>query len=306
MSKPKPFPKLLLLSRLLQPLKAGRSLVDRVSQDLTGDVPVTLQHGAFALAVSAMEVGLSDSLKYYLQNFPEKIPREFVRNLVNSVPVDGHDLVVSSSERYTTKLSYDSFHGFLRRYESLLSIGVSAELPELLQQIQEIKATRNLLLHNGLEVNDFYLEQAGEKKRAKYREKKLTIDRTYVEASLLSLAQFLDAISSALAQKYSDYTNLAANRRLWNYLFESPVMPYTDFWDVDETEDRVVAMKYGPYEKQLSSCELVFLGLWRAHFNGDGEYLKSFHMRGLDSEHGKRFHFVLSIARDFPWEGRRT
>jgi hypothetical protein len=46
----------------------------------------------------------------------------------------------------------------------------------------------------------------------------------------------------------------------------------------------------------------MFLGMWRAHFNGYGEYLKNFNMKVLSSGRKSQMIFFLSIAGDLSFE----
>lgn len=66
-----PFPWLLIVTQLIQPLKAAREILHHFSKDLTPDLSPVLIQGALVMAVAAMAVALADSLKYYVQNFPE-------------------------------------------------------------------------------------------------------------------------------------------------------------------------------------------------------------------------------------------
>jgi hypothetical protein len=183
----------------------------------------------------------------------------------------------------------------------LLSIELTGE-QALLERIQEIKATRNLLLHNNLVFNEFYADQAGPRRRwDRDRHDRLLVDHEYVAISVATIVELLEKCADRLLEKYASYTKIRANRTLWAYLFDSPIMSYDEFWDVDETRDAIVAMKTNSHESALASSEKVMLGLWRAHFNGSGEYLARLNMRSLDRRHRARFHFVLSIAPTFPW-----
>jgi len=294
-------PRLLLRSRLVRPLRAANRLVNRITADLQPSTPPSLLQGAFVMAVSAIEVGLADSLSYYLRHFPEKIPRDLVRGSLVAFPDDVIDILERSSLRYTVKLSYESFPRFFDRYQKILSIDLASDIAELISTVQEVKASRNLLLHNGLKINEFYLEQAGKKRRASSTGGRVEIDDRYVTNSVSALSDFADIVAVTVSDKYAGYTKISAHHNLWSYLFDSPVMPYKEYWKVDEEADKVVAMKKGQYEGELSSTELLFLGFWRAHFNGNGEYLANFDMRRFDRENARKIHFLMSIAREFPW-----
>ncbi len=67
--------------------------------------------------------------------------------------------------------------------------------------------------------------------------------------------------------KYGHYTTSAVLKSLWEYLFQSPVMRFEDYW---ETEDSLGLVRYkrpDGDERQLSSSERMFLQVWLNHFN---------------------------------------
>jgi len=55
----------------------------------------------------------------------------------------------------------------------------------------EIKETRNLLLHNNLVVNNLYLQKAGKNKRADGKGVKLKVDQEYIIQSVSTLYQLV-------------------------------------------------------------------------------------------------------------------
>jgi len=297
-----PFPTLLVVSRLTEPFERAADVLSNLTRDLSTTYPESLVQGALVMAVAAVEVALSDSLKYYLQNFPGKLPKDQIRNAGEVLPTNLAEQIETSAARYAVALGYRSFSDFLEQYENILSVEIASVNTEIVAALREIKATRNLLLHNALVINEFYRDQAGSKRRSPRGVRdELQVDYDYVIASMRVLKKFVAAITETLHAKYATYTKIAAHKRLWEYLFVSRVMPYDEFWDVDVAADKVVALKESKRESYLSSTELLFLGLWRAHFNGDGKYLAQLNMKRFDRQHLRKFHFVLSIAPSFQW-----
>jgi len=147
-----------------------------------------------------------------------------------------------------------------------------------------------------------YIEQSGPGRRETSKGRRLQVSPEYVERSIGAIIDFESTLNNLVAQKYQAYTKVAAHRRLWSFLFDSPVMRFDGFWRYDEEEDSILAFKKGKYEEQLSRSETIMLGLWRAHFNGDTEYLRNFNMRSFDPKNQEKVLFFLSIAPDFSFE----
>jgi hypothetical protein len=105
-------------------------------------------------------------------------------------------------------------------------------------------------------------------------------------------------LEARMSVTYASYTKLAALRRIWEYLFSSPIMPFDDFWVTDG--DEVIALKVSRWEKQLSSSEQAFLQVWRAHFNRwENSSLDAATMYGLDADHKRRMLWFLATLADF-------
>lgn len=275
-------------------------MLAQIRVEVVDDLSDTLIQGAFVMAVATVEGALADTLTYYLIHFPEKLPEE-QQTAVSTLPTNVLQFLERAAERFVTDLSYKPIREFFVRFVKILSIETDSALAAAIEVIQEAKATRNLLLHNRGVVNDFYLVQAGSKRRAAEAGVTLRVDQSYVCESTDALSAFIGGLAAALVTKYSSYTKVAAHRKLWQYIFNSPIMPYDEFWSVDEAADKIVASRIGARESSISTSEQLFLGVWRAHFNGGGEYLTRLHMRRFDPSNLRKFHFLLSIARTFPW-----
>src|SRR5262249_49495252 len=93
-------------------------------------------------------------------------------------------------------------------------------------------------------------------------------------------------LRAALRARFASHTRVHALRTLWDYLWgASPLMPFDDFWVVDEEKGRVVATKEPKIIGQLSGSERMLLGVWRAEFNSDTSLLeRRFSMKHLDAE----------------------
>jgi hypothetical protein len=128
----------------------------------------------------------------------------------------------------------------------------------------------------------------------------LPLKQKYVSEACESLMLLIGDLEGRMRAKYASYTRLAALRRLWEYLFSSPIMAFDDFWIADAEKDKVIALRVSPLEKQLSSSEQAFLGIWRAHFNRwENSSLDAASMYGLDIDHRRKMLWFLATLADF-------
>ena len=298
-------PILLTKKKLLEPAETARKRIEDIKNRINSHQDNSLEiQGLFVMMVSQLEVMLLDILKYFLNNFPQKfydaeikVYKEEILEAI--IPVD---IIKSKIDRQIYSTGYKKFELMFEKFCKTLSISYGKIKPEIINRIIEIKESRNLLIHNNQIINKLYCSRAGQFKRGDGVGDRLKITKTYMTNSCSYILALIDMISTEIFSKYSNYTKIEALKRLWAFLFATPVMPFDDFWRVDLKRDCVIAMKKGKYEKTLASSELKLLGLWRTHFNGDTEYLKNFEMFSLDEDNKKKVLYFLSIVDEFRLE----
>jgi len=296
----KEYPNLLILKNLIAPIDNSLKKLDNCISNISEDIDDVLIEGLFVLSISSVEIMLSDILKYFYRCFPLKLPKNGFQFDKDTFFNNQFDLIDKSIEGHIMSLSYKSYKEYFDIFLEQLSLEWKDYYTEFGDYIEEIKATRNLLLHNNLVVNEQYIGSAGIKKRSNSISDKLTIKYDYALSSLKLIIEFEKLLKAKIVKKYKIYTKVNANKRFWGFIFKSPVMPYDDFWIYDEQKDEIIGYKEGKYEGALSGSEVALLGLWRAHFAGSGsDHLKNFHMRRFDNKNREKVLFFLSTVHQF-------
>jgi hypothetical protein len=290
------YPNLMVLERLIYPIDLSVNRLKEISSHVPDTKAEVIMHGLFVMAVASMEVMISDVLQYFLSSFPMKLPASEFKFEKDTFFENYFELLRKAIDAHINSLSYKSFEDFFNKLLEYLSLDWSDFRQTFGDDIKEIKATRNLLLHNNLVVNDQYKDTAGIKKR-----ERPLVNKPYLQGTLQVLLNIEEGLRQRLLEKYKEYTMINANRRLWSFLFDSTLMPYDNFWHYDEITDKIIALKKG-HEKHLSSSELLMLSLWRSHFTfGEEAIIKNFYMRKFDSHNREKVLFFLSVASDFPF-----
>ncbi len=285
----KDYPNLLIATNLIKPIDISSKYLCKAKNSLRHDTEQILVHGAFVLSVASMEVRVTDALRYYLINFPQNLPTtfkfekdEFFENYFG--------LLERRIDNYIHALAYESFESYFKKFLTHLSIEWNDFQDSFGKDLQEIKSKRNLLLHNGKAVHGNRSVQS-------------EINYDYVIGSIDKIINFEEELKSRINEKYKEYTKINANKKLWKFMFESPVMTYDDYWHYDEINDHIHALKKSKYEDGLSGSEKILLGLWRNQFTyGDGTRMKNFTMKLLDKAVREKTLFFLSIAGEFSFE----
>jgi hypothetical protein len=252
--------------------------------------------------ISAVETMLTDTYVYYLRSFPESFDfkeTKFSKDDILTANL-ALDLIEQQVEKNATDQAYGRFPELLETFMQKIGIGTPPLDQDLIDRIVEIKETRNLLLHSNLRVNRRYVARAGRLRRTDCEGGRLPLAQQYVCEACEDLMHLINDLEVRMSAKYASYTKLAALRRLWEYLFSSPIMPFDDFWVANAEEDKVIALKVSPLERQFSSSEQAFLGVWRTHFNRwENSSLDAASMYGLDTDHKRKMLWFLATLVDF-------
>lgn len=290
-------PNLLIVSNLTHSAEHTRAALSELASRTQkfGDDPVVNQ-GLFVLAVSYVESMLNDTLKYYLSVFPQKLNRQSLNATMEDLLSNQFDLVEAQIEKFLHSLAYKPIHEIVTYFCQALSLDADAD--RLVRPLREIKATRNILLHNRLVTNSVYVEQAGEFRRTSELRQKLSVDAAYLSSSIATMAQFVDELIRLMREKYRTYTKAQAIKRLWAFTFDSPILPFGDFWDVDKERDRIYSRE-NPHENRLSYSEKAFLNVWRVHFSGRTCGHAPFTMHAFDEHNQAKLLYLLSVFRHF-------
>ena len=220
--------------------------------------------------VSALETMLNDTYIYFLQAFPEafdfkdaKFSKEEI--LASTLAID---LIERQIEKNAIAQAYGSFPDLLKAFTKALGIAEPPLADDMVDRVIEVKETRNILLHNNLVTNRQYVVRAGQFRRTDHEDRKLPLTQEYVESACEYVGTLIEDLRSRISVKYETFTRVAAFRKLWDYLFSSPILQFDDYWTIDEEKDQFSSLKVSPRETMLSSSEQTFLAVWRMRFNG--------------------------------------
>lgn len=159
-------------------------------------------------AVAVTEDYLHGVLKCILRLFPEKLKlsvdgRQAERNIeldvvLGSSTVD--DILDVVIRRQLLSVFYGSPERYFQYIESVLSIKIEKELKD---SFREIKATRDIIVHNSGVANDVYGEKAGAKARSRPGEP-LKNDKAYFGEAIHVMKKLTHSIFSNTLAKFGN------------------------------------------------------------------------------------------------------
>ena len=284
-------PILLTKVELIKPIEQTLVRIEAIRQRKVDNEDKIILEGLFVLAVASFEHCLNDTLKVLLTHIPEKLDIK-TEAITKEELIDGNPLE-RAIENKVISIGYKNLPDILKYFIKTIDIPETTITEDELHSLIEIKASRNLLIHNNLLVNSIYKETAGPKIRQAHSQNRLLINKDYLLQSLLVLRQVLENIKSELEQKYSTYTKVKATKSLFEYIFKTPVMLF-------ENEFHITDDKMGGFKSETSSIEMLstserfFYDIWLAHSQGIRFEFPGSIMYQLDSNNIKKIQYLIS------------
>ncbi len=299
-------PKLTTIYEIERPLIIALDSLESVFTELETELSDNTLKGLFVLGVSHLEVLLSDLLKRITLLHPDSLgilygKNEKTEKIKYEVSID--NLVVGNItsniiEKKIDKLCFDNIEAIIRKLTEVLKFDSKINI----DKVVEIKETRNLLLHNNLVVNDFYLNKTKSIKRSEEKGKQLPLDKVYVKDSIEFIIEIVEKIRNTVNNRYSEYTILELIKRLWDFTFSGSGIPtlIEDFWTLNYEKD-IIDGPVKPPKEYFASSEKFFYEIWKAQRTGSS--VSRFSMVHLDSRNINKLSFLVEVFGElrFPY-----
>jgi len=287
-------PILLQKKHLINPIEQALERIEKIRQRKMNNVDSIILEGLFVLGVASFENSINDTLRIVLTNIPDKLDIKS-EHISKEHLIDGNPLR-QAIESKVQNVSYKNLPDILKYFTKTTGINENIVTEDELNSLTEIKASRNLLLHNNLIVNSFYTDTAGSNKREPQgMERRLVIDQDYLFESLVTMRTILQNFKTQLLEKYADYTKIRAIKKLFEYIFQTPIMNFDHEFDVDTDRDVIGAIKTETSRRAgLSSSERLYFDMWIAHTHSNGFEFNRGHFFGI-GDRDKLAYFIKNI-----------
>lgn len=286
-------PILLLKKELIKPIEQALDRIEKIRQRKINNEDSIILEGLFALGVASFEHSIIDTLRILLNYIPDKLDIKS-EAISKEQLIDGNPLK-QAIENKVNSISYKNLPDIIKYFAKTSDIPETIVSSEELIDLIEIKATRNLLIHNNLLVNSFYRETAGEKAReGQGSGSRLIINQDYLFESLVIMRTVLIKLKSELNEKYKEFTKIKAMKSLFSYVFQTPIMQFENEFEVDEDRDVISNLKRDTSMKNnLSSSEMLFYDIWLAHSHGKRFDFDRGLFYSLDNSNRRKMSFLI-------------
>lgn len=168
-------------------------------------------------SVSRFEFYLADVIGAYLWHSSKKLTvgpkggdsgkQVAVQLVVDSSSLD--ELIDSVIEQRVQAIFYAEPEAYCTYFNAVSELGIPLEQ---FSPFFEIKATRDLIVHNSLQVNDLYLKKAGELKRCNLGDE-LEVGKEYFEKSISHMKTLSSTIEKATRAKHAGKSGKAGSEK---------------------------------------------------------------------------------------------
>ncbi len=265
-------------------LQSGASYHKMVGSSLALDKVQREFHESTYLAglVSIAEALLTDMASEFLVRYPGHIKD---KNLpLDTLATAGSvgAAIESLSAKTINDWSYGRLGEFVKQVVLLYDKKASLDA-SLLDEISELKATRDVFIHGSGEVNKIYLSKAGDQARSKRLGSKLELGGAYLANAEVVVNKFVAALEAIVPDDMKRLGKASTFRAMWEATVLSKFVPFDKGW-VMESEDMV-----RPNDEGLS---------WG--WSGSEKMLLDFFLGIYNEEHPSREHDVMSALRRWP------
>jgi len=169
---------------------------------LTKAIDRDLRAQALVACVALTENYFADMLRVVFRGYPKKLSGEDrTVDLALVLAADNLDDVLSAViERQIHSVFYERPEKYFKFIEDVLSVSIPDALKET---YSEVKATRDVLVHNDGVANAIYFRKSGTYARVQDG-RMLPVDEAYFDASIRCMKRLIQSVYSQLLSKFGD------------------------------------------------------------------------------------------------------
>lgn len=253
-------------------LNISRDFTDKIKDIISklGNDNV-LNQGLFVMATSMFEDAIRQIMRNILITFPEKLKIKSCtinKDQVCDITKRGIEVIIDN-ELYA--LFREGIKEQLEYLFHIISNMGKSELPKeikiLICKCVDISLYRNSIVHNGGKPTEHLLNASIYKVNPNERNLFIHVN---LEAFLKDYLEIFIAIEAEIKKHFRPYASITRLERLkdlWYECFQSPILRFEDYWEIDTEKDLITNIKHSKYENSISSGEKVYLSIWRHQYD---------------------------------------
>ena len=219
-------------------------------------------------------VSLMESLVYdlgfeYLMCYPGRLTGKNIKLDLLSKAGSVGKIVEELVLKELNELSYNRFGLFVEDVVNLFNKNVEVDR-NLLAELSEVKATRDVYVHAGGKINSIYLSKAGDKARSRVVGNELNLGEDYIRNIEVIFDQFISELEKIVPQKFFESGRATTFKAMWEATCLAKIVPFDKGWflegrDMVRPKDEVVEWRWSDSERPLLN---FFLGIYSEDYPG--------------------------------------
>ncbi len=215
--------------------------------------------------VSILEQHLNDVLYHIYVAFPSKLgKRQFD---IAELQEKGSllEMFYDKATQRILDLAYGRFEKFVIAFLEAFEIQTQIDA-DLIADVNEIKCTRDCLIHSNGKANALYMSKAGAKARVQEKGDTLKTDKHYFTDSADKLIDFISKIEALIPQKYKESTKAYVFKQMWDATCLSRRVQFEQVWNIESPS--VLSAIDLDNNFGFSTSEMEVYNLFRYAFGG--------------------------------------
>jgi len=171
-----------------------------------------------------------------LECFPSKISKKLLD--VDLILEEGSIMGVLSkkAQEKVTDLAYGKFSSLTNILQKNLELTGSLS-DELINQINEIKCTRDVYAHTDGKCNSIYLQKTNDDARVHSIGNELSIDKPYFNESSQAISKFISDMYALIPDKFKKTNKKYILKQMWEATCLNNRIPFETAWIMEEHSD---------------------------------------------------------------------
>lgn len=253
-----------------------RVIVDKIesSDDFVKDEKKQELEFSIIGIISILEQQMNDMLYQIYVSYPGKLGKKQFE--ITDLQEKGSllELFYDKATQKILDLAYGRFDKFVDSFLNAFDIKSNQIDPNLVADINEIKCTRDCLIHSNGKATGLYMSKAGSKARVSSKGDTLCIDMAYFAGSVSKVMTFISDIESLIPDQYKVSNKAYVFKQMWDATCLHQRFEFEEVWEIQSPQMiRPIDMSD---DRGFSTSEMEIYNLFRYAFGGDDKYKVDF------------------------------
>lgn len=249
-----------------------KSIVDKIeaSADFSNEEKIKELEFSIIGVVSILEQHMNDMLYQLYISFPSKLgKKQFdIADLQDKGSL--LELFYDKATQRILDLAYGRFDRFVESFFNAFEIKPEKIDADLVADINEIKCTRDCLIHSNGKSTGLYLSKAGNKARVDQKDEYLKVDMAYFTDAVNKILNLISQIEALIPNQYKVSNKAYVFKQMWDATCLRSRFEFEEIWKITSPyEIRPVDLSDN---HGFSSSEMEVYNLFRYAYSGSREY----------------------------------